>query len=178
MLLAAAAWLGLAYRRSRVHSRSFPQSPTCPVGFSLSAHLKLRRSDMASDVLVDTALPPSPHTRSPSLSSDNDDVNTSDARVYFGPFQDAEKKFARLSDPNQHTPVRTSLQFSLVPRTSNATASSSDDEDGDNKEDTDASADPDAQSFDKADILTTLDDTAEGACVTHASLITVHTAKQ
>ncbi|KAI0699729.1 hypothetical protein BC835DRAFT_526322 [Cytidiella melzeri] len=55
---------------------------------------------------------------SPLASSDNDAVNTSSARVYFGPIQSAEKQRAERVKFGQPTPVRRSARLSsgLLPQ--------------------------------------------------------------
>lgn len=51
---------------------------------------------------------------SPAASSDSDAVNTSNARVYFGPVQSAEKQRAQRVNVGQPTPVRRSARISSV----------------------------------------------------------------
>lgn len=62
---------------------------------------------MSSDVLID--LPDAPSPRS-TASDDADAVNTESARVYFGPLQSPEKKFASAS--RAKTPIRRSTRSS------------------------------------------------------------------
>lgn len=94
---------------------------------------------MASDVIVDTYESADP-TSSPVLSSDNDEVNTSSARIYFGPIQPAEEKYARRSDVDQPTPVRRSTRMSAQPHLSIATRNSSEAAEEEDRESTDAFA--------------------------------------
>lgn len=84
---------------------------------------------MASDVLADSIFADDARS-SPPLSSDNDEVNTSSARIYFGPLHSAEQKHARRADANQPTPVRRSIRLSTLSQPPlNDASSSTDDED-------------------------------------------------
>ena len=80
---------------------------------------------MASDVLVEQAIIADDARSSPQPSSDNDEVNTSSARIYFGPLHSAEQKYARRADANQPTPVRPSTRLSTPSRPPAEEASSS-----------------------------------------------------
>lgn len=117
---------------------------------------------MASDVLVE---PRTPDQRSSSpVSSDEDAVNTPDARVYFGPFQDAERKYAQLSHAGHPTPIKPFARSSAMLHLSQTTASSSDGEVNETVEDSDAS--PDALDEPRAGTPSLQDDTADnGACI-------------
>lgn len=84
---------------------------------------------MASDVLAANIVADDARS-SPPLSSDNDEVNTSSARIYFGPLHSAEQKHARRADANQPTPVRRSSRLPTLSRPPlDAASSSTDDED-------------------------------------------------
>lgn len=68
---------------------------------------------MDSDAVIDASVGESRRS-SPFASSDSDAVNTSTARVYFGPIQSAEKKRVRMSNTGQGTPVRRSTRISTA----------------------------------------------------------------
>ncbi|TCD69712.1 hypothetical protein EIP91_006479 [Steccherinum ochraceum] len=75
---------------------------------------------MSSNVLDDPKPSPAPSTPLSSLSDDSDAVNSSDARIYFGPVLSPEKKLALDPANRKQTPVRRSSRLSSVPRQSSA----------------------------------------------------------
>ena len=72
--------------------------------------------NMSSDAVDDPIPAPTPSTSASTLSDDNDAVNTSDARVYFGPVLSPEKRLALDPANRKHTPVRRSTRLSPAPK--------------------------------------------------------------
>lgn len=130
-------WCSIACRPNRattrpaldhVHKTRHQRSPLLPIQpCVLPLTVYLHYSTMSSDVLIDL------RDNSPSLASinsdDSDAVNTDAARVYFGPLQSPEKKFAA---PGMRTPLRRSARLSSLPRDIEALRA---DDDNDNDDD-------------------------------------------
>ena len=127
---------------------------------------------MASDVLVDIS-DRSDRPNSPDPSDDNDAVNTSSARIYFGPFQSAEKKFARVHDAAEHMSVRRSQRLSAMPLPDSMQDSSEEDEE---KGPMDASVAADSPDHSRPGTPIIGDDVLEGAYEIHLSLMFIEVA--
>ncbi|KAH8099493.1 hypothetical protein BXZ70DRAFT_1008903 [Cristinia sonorae] len=73
---------------------------------------------MASDEPHDSRPASTPST--PSSPMSDDAVNTTNARIYFGPVRSPEKKLAQDPLSKRHTPLRRSTRLSMAPRQASA----------------------------------------------------------
>ena len=89
------------------HRLSLPSLPPSRLSPALSPASTTSPLAMSSDVLIDIPDAPSPRS---TASDDADAVNTESARVYFGPLQSPEKKFASAS--RAKTPIKRSTRLS------------------------------------------------------------------